>query len=502
MKILFDTSVLIDIEDPKELSQNLQELLTIIRDNSHSPVVHTYSFADIENDKNEKRKNLILSKLKGYPRLEGPVPDQRFIDSVGPEKNKNDIVDNRLLFAIYKNAANFLVTLDGGIIHKAKLLSLEDKVLTPNQALAYLRKLHKRELPTHTLLQEKSLYNLDINDSFFDSLKEDYGTSKFESWFSRISREGRKGWAYLDEDNRIRALLVLKDENETVESIPPLSKSKRLKICTLKVDLKGSKIGELFLKMAFQYCVDNRFLEIYCTHFEKENDSLISLLQEFGFKKHGKKFYEIKDSLERFEKVWLRTLSPMDKDKNLDPLSFSKNYYPVYKDSKDVRKFLVPVKPMFHNRLFPDYKNRQMNLSDYTEINQVGNAIKKAYLCHAKIRKIRPGDILIFYRSEDQTITSLGVVESAETLEKTKDIVERVGVRTVYSYKEINDMTKKPVLVLLFRHHFNLPRAIQLSKLKESEVIKAAPQSIIEIDDERYKKLKSLSGINEDFTVN
>ena len=109
-------------------------------------------------------------------------------------------------------------------------------------------------------LKEDYVRNLDVDDPFFDLLKEDYEDIAFRDWFKRISIEGRKCWVY-HEDSNIKTLLILKEENELIETIPPIPAAERLKIATLKVDLSGYKLGELLLKMAFQYCIDNHIFE-------------------------------------------------------------------------------------------------------------------------------------------------------------------------------------------------------------------------------------------------
>lgn len=81
---------------------------------------------------------------------------------------------------------------------------------------------------------------------------------------------------------------MLKEENEVIKThTHPIPATKRVKIATLKVDFRGSKIGELFLKMAFQYCINNQIFEIYLTHFETEDDTLTYLIENFGFEKVG-----------------------------------------------------------------------------------------------------------------------------------------------------------------------------------------------------------------------
>jgi len=189
----------------------------------------------------------------------------------------------------------------------------------------------------------------------------------------------------------------------------------------------------------------------------------------------------------------------------LTPLEISKMYYPSYRDSEEIRKFIVPIKPGFHDRLFPEYPSRkQARLSDYTEMGEFnipGNTIKKAYLCHSHIRKIREGDVVIFYRSIDQQLTALGVVENAIVTKKLEEIIKFIGKRSVYSMRNLSEMAKKPVLCILFMYHFYFKNPIDYKTLKKEGIISSAPRSITEISQEDYSKIKKLGGLDERFIV-
>ena len=80
-----------------------------------------------------------------------------------------------------------------------------------------------------------------------------------------------------------------------------------------------------------------------------------------------------------------------------------------------------------------------------------GNAIKKAYLSHSNIKKISPGDIILFYRTDDyQAITCLGIVEKIiPNLRDPNEIIKEVGKRTVYSPEDIKEFadSESPTLV-------------------------------------------------------
>ncbi len=159
--------------------------------------------------------------------------------------------------------------------------------------------------------------------------------------------------------------------------------------------------------------------------------------------------------------------------------------------------------PEYHDRLFPDFKKWQIKLTEYTEINIPGNAIKKAYLSHSVIKKIRPGDLLLFYRSHDlKAITSIGAVDREPVNTNDADkIVIIVGERSVYSYKEIKDMVQTTVLVILFRQHLNLPNPLNLDYLRSHNILQYAPQSIIELSHNQYVAIKKGGKLDERFTI-
>lgn len=498
MKIIFDTNILIHIEDPKELSKSLQDLLKIFREHGHQIFIHPASLKDIDNDKDEQRKKVILSKLKGYPFIETPPkPTDNFLSVVGVSSTSNEVNDNEILFSIQKNAADFLITEDYGLQKKATRANLEDRVLSIDSALDYFKNVYARKEVRHTLLKEEFVRNLDIEDPFFDSLKEDYIDSVFRDWFRRKSIEGRKCWVYREND-KIKALLMLKEENGIIETVSPIPAGKRLKIATLKVDILGSKLGELFLKMAFQYCINNQIFETFLTHYRKQNDRLIPLIENYGFEFVD--FLEEHKGKKEKEEVYLKKLIPVEN--NLSSLDLARKYYPSFNDAPKNRKFLIPIIPKYHDRLFPDFKG-QMKITDYSEINIPGNAIKKAYLSHSAITKIRPGDILLFYRSHDRkAVTSIGIVDREPVHTNQPDKVAAiVGQRSVYLYDEIKEMAQNPVLVLLFRHHLNLPNPPDLDYLRNHKILQYAPRSIIELNHNQYVAIKKGGKLDERFTI-
>lgn len=73
----------------------------------------------------------------------------------------------------------------------------------------------------------------DLNDVFFNSLKEDY--QEFPMWFSEKSKEGKEALVFEDEHG-IGAFVYLKLENEAIELTDKILPAiPRMKIGTLRL---------------------------------------------------------------------------------------------------------------------------------------------------------------------------------------------------------------------------------------------------------------------------
>lgn len=506
MHLLIDTNIFIYREDDHIISQSVSDLFGLLREIAVDIFIHPASVADIQRDTDTRRREIMLSKLRTYRELSTPPSasnDTAFIALVGEPKKHQDRVDNEILYAVNKGAVDFLITEDAGIHQKALAIGASDRILHIDDALEFFKRFlpKKEKLFTPPSLKEDFMYNLNLDDPFFDTLKEEYprfGESpSFEEWFNQKSRDHRKCFVSYQTRDHIGALLIKKIENDKIDTEPPLPKKNRVKITTLKVTDYGHKIGELLLKLSFDSSVQNNAEEIYLTHFTKPDDRLVALIREYGFEKAAVNL--------RGEDIFLKKLVVDDPSiiKN-SPREIYKRYYPTFYDGTAVKKWIIPIRPEFHQKLFTDVEQRQTTLAEHSGGFLVeGNAIKKAYLCNAKTRQMTEGDVVLFYRSVDASaITSLGVVEEAYTgVSDTNKILQLVGKRTVYSPEEIESFDK-PLTIVLFRHITHLVTPLSLDALKSLGILKTAPMTINKITDDNYRIIKAHGGINGRFTVN
>ena len=508
MRVLFDTNIIIYREDHTVIPASLQNLHKALNQSKVEILVHPKSLEDIKKDSYDERRNISLSKFNTYPLLEAPPnhkKDSIFLSLVGPEPRINDEIDNAILYAVYRNAVDLLITEDKGVHKKAIRLEIKDRVLSIAEALEIFEiQLRDEKIVIPNAMKEDFVYNLDINDPFFDSLKADYDKTKFVEWFENASKEGRRCFVHRRPDGSIGALLIYKEEEkEPIDSDPIISAKRRLKLCTFKVSYVGNKIGELFIKLAVEVCKKRNLNEMYLTLFPEKQDNLIDLIKEYGFKEAAKlnKTNEV---------VYLKHLIVKEETVSVKPVEISRDYYPTLYDGNDVNKFVIPIQPKWHIRLFNDYngkkaESRQLTITEASgEFIVEGNTITKAYLCNVKRNELREGSLVLFYRSKDEKcITSIGVVEKVEQeLQNKEEIIRLVGKRTVYSIEEIEQLAKKQTTVVLFKWHLYLKNPLTLEELKSMGALKGAPQTITQISHEQYLMIKTRGLIDERYTAN
>lgn len=485
MRFILDTNILIPLEDSQiPLNRSLANFVRLARENTHVLLYHPASVDDINEDSNPQRKTLTLQRLEQYRLLEFR-PECPWNEGV---TKRNDIADNEILFSLSQNAAHALVTEDRGIHSKAKERGLVDRVYTIQTAEDLLKRLHERQSIELPNIEDVPLFQLtpQLEEPFFDSLRDGY--PEFNEWFIEKSQDGRRAWVCWNEDKSIGGICIYALQHDEQVTLDTTLNGESLKLSTFKVGdaSRGKKIGELFLKAAFRFAASNNLEHIFIHGDEEEHHFLFEMLQNFGFEKIG-----VHISGGGRDAVYVKYYPSIPPSKGLPPFQHMKRYYPHYLAGSEIEKFIVPIRPEFHQILFPDCSapsGSQFNL--FSQGHSAGNAIKLAYLSHAPTKRIEPGSIVLFYRSADyQTVTSIGIVESYETLEEPEEIAALVKRRTVYSMEQIDEMTNKPTKVMLFWLVCHLENPKTYNELIEEGVFSRAPQSITKISDEKYTKI-------------
>ncbi|MBX7088891.1 MAG: hypothetical protein K1X70_20815 [Leptospirales bacterium] len=486
MKLLIDTNVFIPLEpaglsDLSVMTPSAAEFLRRAQEGGHAVYYHPIIDREIQSDRNAERRELRQRLLAKYIQLpHAPALSDRVVRVLGPvPQQSHDWVDHHLLSAIERDAADFLITEDKDIHRKARNLGFADRVFSVVDAVAYLVALLPVAVPSHTDVTECLAHELDENDPIFMSFRLEY--EDFDHWLQKVKRDHRVCYTIKRQVGgleRLAALSILKDETVTDFAL----RGSILKICSFKVsgDFSGIKLGELLLNTILTGARARRADFVYVTILPSHPE-LIDFMEEFGFSVQA-----TQTSLG--ERILVKRLNP-DPTLSVSSLQFHVLFGPGVEKLEASGVHIVPIQPHNHDLLFPSRDAAQPDL--FIRERPYGNAIRKAYLCHARSRRIHPGDILLFYRSQDlSAINVVGVAEATIVSSNAEEVAKFAGLRTVYSFREIQEMCKKTVLSILFRFSRTLDRELGLNELKDAKILSGAPQSITELKGEKSEWIK------------
>lgn len=486
MRFLIDTNVLIGSEPTRasEVEAATAACLELARlaSGEHHLLVHPTASDEIRHDRDEERQRLRQQVVQRYETLaNAPTIQTRLISELGhAAPGSHDWYDHQLLAAVESNAVHGLVTQDDGIHRKARRLGLDDRVYYLTDAIAVLESLSRRPPDFIPSVDYVPLHSLDVADPFFDSLKADY--EGFETWFRDKQAEGREAFVVTGPSGELAGVCALKPGDNEIGVGGHVTK-----ITTLKVadQFKGNRYGELLLKAMFRHVHHNGDDALWVTVFPK-HEELIDLLGSFGFSDAGP---HPGTGERRFLKRLRQDAAEM---LPLDALAFHITFGPPAIQITQDQTFIIPIRPEYHESLFPDAPTApepQLPLPGLevpTPARPHGNALRKAYLCHAAVRSMRPGATLLFYRSVDlMAVTTIGVLEAQLVSSDPVDLLDFVGTRTVYSSDEVVAMAaEKPVLALRFRQDRFLEPPLTIDELKDAEAVRRAPQTIHRVQQE------------------
>jgi hypothetical protein len=89
----------------------------------------------------------------------------------------------------------------------------------------------------------------------------------------------------------------------------------------------------------------------------------------------------------------------------------------------------------------------------------------------------------LFYRSGFQKVSVVGVAEETFRTSSPEEILNLVGGRTVYSARDIEQLSRhaRGVLVILFRRDWIVEPAWTLTELVSSNVVRSHPQTVVKV---------------------
>lgn len=485
MRFLLDTNFFIALEPfAGEMEAGMGPAATFMRlamKQGHHVFVHPATRDDIANDRDRVRFQQRMAELNKFEMLtEGPI-SSFLMAELGPVvPGSNDHRDLRILAALYANAANFLISNDGGLRRRAKRIGVGERVLTLADAVAILEGLEPAAAPPPPRVTQVPSYALDLEQEIFDSIRADY--PEFDDWIAKVQADSTNRECYVvqEEDGTYAAIAILKinEDDCSYDFTPPVTKISTFKVAP---SYSGNHYGELLLKAVLQSHHDHKVGSAYVEVWD-HHQRLIDFLGLFGYLDGGRSA--------KSEVVLVKDFQP--RDESLSPLDFHIRYGPpAVSDGASI--FVIPIQDTWHNQLFPECASSgiggQLALPGVADLTTRpwGNALRKAYLCNASAKKLSQGDIILFYRSGGfKTVEVIGIVEDTHRTSSPEEVLNRVGGRTVYSASDIERLAehKSQVLTILFRQDRVIDPPWTLRELVSNKVLKAPPQTVQEVKEE------------------
>lgn len=492
-KVLLDTNVLIERESIVEDTIVFKKVVSSFKKLNDLKVryfVSSKTKEELLKYKDTKVRDIVISKINnGYDELkEVTNKDSFFINAMNQFKSdENSLIDNFLLLQLYNDRCDFLFTNDNGIYRKAEVLYLSDRVINSDKILSLFKPIDLKEYK-ESFINLVKFKDVNLNDSFFDSLKEDY--PGFDKWFKK--KDNDFCYVYEQKDG-IKGFLYIKTEEETEDysdfDRPFDIKKKRLKIGTFKIVSTGLRLGERYIQIIIDACDAQNLDEIYVTLYEdkrKEVKALKKLLNDWGFIDYTHK--------SNGELILVKQLK-FDRSKTIN------ENYPLNRENPNY--FFLPIKSNFHSKLFPDLRVR-FDSGNTIEM-ACNNALEKIYITKQKdTNGCMTGDVLlIYYMAPDQMIkkynsciTGTAIFKELRTFDNLDDMKKYCKNRGVFSQAEIKSLFNnnyRTVINLIYQKP--LKRKVILKELYNENIIEfgKGPRILSKITKEDFNKVIDLS---------
>lgn len=341
--------------------------------------------------------------------------------------------------------------------------------------------------------------NINLDDPFFDSLKEDY--KEFTDWFNKKKNNDDGAFVFMNSQGVLDGFLYLKNEAEELNDITPKQPNKRrLKIGTLKINPHGTRLGERFIKKVFDISLVRNIDEIYVTLFEKHT-ALLNLFQKYGFVVRANKL-----TPNGCELVLFKNISQITGDIVKD-----------YPNTPEVsNRYLISLYPQWHSRLLPDSILKNEDPSLLIKDTSHTNSIHKIYLTSMEgTERLKAGDTLVIYRTAtagsnaeySSVATSICVVEEVRNINDFKtleDFLKYTLSYSVFSEEELIGFFKSKKYPIIIRFTYNIAlnkRIIRKSLIEDIGIIRNQYWGFIKLTEQQYRDILSRGEVSENLAI-
>lgn len=352
----------------------------------------------------------------------------------------------------------------------------------------------------------KKFADINLDDPFFESLKNDYpGTANstgFVDWFNKKAADGATALVFEDEVG-VGAFVVLKEEEEKIElqgCILPIKK--RLKISTFRIAerYRRQRIGEGAIGLLLWKWQQSIAEEVYVTVFDK-HETLISQFERFGFKKKGVNL--------NGENVLIKSRTQID---------FNDSYksFPFVKDGFDYAGYII-IDDCYHDTMFAYSELANMTTLQTQVGSSVSNGLSKIYVGKAARVDHKIGEPILVYRRYTQgngkryrsCVTSFCVVTDViqakinnQYLMSFDELKSRIGNKSVFNEDELRmqyiSYRNMTIIELLYYGYFGAGNNVNMDWLENNGLWAMENQypTEVRLTPEQFKRVLMEGNIN------
>ncbi|MEK3864633.1 N-acetyltransferase [Paenibacillus sp. FSL H7-0716] len=347
------------------------------------------------------------------------------------------------------------------------------------------------------IIEPKKFYQINLNDPFFETLKEDY--PEFEQWFKKKGDEIAQ--VFYNESDTLEAFLYMKTEIGPINDVQPiLDGGLWLKVGTMKVNPHGTRLGERFIKKILDYAIVKDTLNIYVTVFEK-HQKLVETFKKYGFKVSGKKISSAGEEL-----VLTKNLK--------NTVNNTLQDYPLV-ISRNKAKHLLAIKPKYHTKLFPDSILKNESFDIISDVSHT-NSIHKVYLSSMPgLASVKKGDLLVIYRTKTENTsawytsvaTSICVIEEVRSPREFSSLelyMKYCKSYSVFNDSELLEYWYKKGRVYIIKMTYNIAFRKRLTRKKLVEEVGLNEKDYwgcISLSDQEFEKILTLGDVYESLVI-
>lgn len=351
-------------------------------------------------------------------------------------------------------------------------------------------------------LELRPFSEIDLADEFFDSLKEAY--PEFEEWFAKKAAAGEQAYMFHNRTGAVKDFLYLKIETDELADVEPVLPAKRrLKVGTFKLESRGTRRGERFMKKIMDRAIAEDVDEVYVTIFPTEKLMyLIRLFERFGFKHVADKPHSGDSS----EWVLVKDMRTVTGDIMKD--------YPRMRTAGR-RKWMLAIKPEFHTQLFPD---SILNNESYDMVKDITptNGIYKVYISwNPDCAQMKKGEQVVVYRTSDgqgsakyrSVVTSVCTVYDVKKWSDFGNDEEeyikytRYSVFTEPQLRQWFKMYPNMVVIKMLYNVAFTKRVIRQDLMEQVGIDGQQRWSLVELTDAQFKKIMDLGKADERYII-